>query len=175
MKTLIFLLDLMFCMVIYAAPSVSESLPVNRILTIEKLANEAQAQLDTYSQGKFFEEERTRAALLKDQLQPQIEALMDDITKPADLYTMAIILYEGYPDFFTSLRDKIMRQAQEYVVIRLAQLGTEEAYNYFIRLKPFYGNDGGESLIYRSIEFKYFKKYSKDPRVLKAKSAKDFV
>lgn len=162
-------------MVICAAPSVSESLPVNRILMIEKLANEAQAQLDTYSQEKSFEEKKTRGALLKDQLQHQTKALIDDITKPADLYTMAIILYEGYPEFFTSLRDKIMSQALEYVVMRLAQLGTEEAYNYFIRLKSFYGNDGARSLIYRSLEFKYLKNYSKDPKVLEAKSAKDFV
>ena len=175
MKILVFLFFLMFSIVIHASPLVSESLPVNRILMIEKLAKEAQVQLNTYSHGKSFEEEQTRKTWLKDQLEPQIEAIVDEVSKPSDLYIMAILLQEGYAEFFTSLRDQTMARALEYVVMRLAQLGTEEAYNYFIRLKKFYGRDGGEAVKYRVLEFKYLKQYSKDPRVLQAKSANDFI
>lgn len=89
----------MFSIVIHASPLVSESLPVNRILMIEKLAKEAQVQLNTYSHGKSFEEEQTRKTWLKDQLEPQIEAIVDDVSKPSDLYIMAILLQEGYAEF----------------------------------------------------------------------------
>lgn len=59
--------------------------------------------------------------------------------------------------------------------MHLAQLGTEEAYRYFIRLKRDYGRDGGESTSFKGLEFKYLKKYSKDERVLKAKTWKEFI
>lgn len=81
-----------------AAPSVSESLPVHTIVMIEKLANEAQEQLDESNEnrrnGPFIDHEPE----LEKQFQPKIDVFTDDIIEPKFLYTMAIILHEGYAE-----------------------------------------------------------------------------
>ncbi len=170
MKIVVFFFYIMSSMVIHAAPAVSDSLPVRRMIAIEKLANEAQAQLEHSGW-----DDKVRVELEKRFLS-EIAAHIDDIVEPKFLYTLAIILNEGYAEeFLGTLHDRLMWQAGDHVVMRLAQLGTEEAYNYFMRLKPYYGRDAGESVKYRVLEFRYLKKYSKDPRVLRAKSFKDFI
>ncbi len=75
---------------------------------------------------------------MENQYQRELSVYIDDITEPKLLYAMAIILHEGYAtEFFVTLHDRLMTRAREHVVMRLAQLGTKEAYNYFIRLKEF--------------------------------------
>lgn len=160
----------------YASEPMSKSLPINRIIIMENLAKAAQQRIDTYGQEHSDEEIQLLKRYLEQESRQLTNTLIDDITNPQYLYTMAIILHEGFPESWSeTVYDKILSTALEQIVMRLAQLGTEKAYDYFILLKNSYGRDGGESLIYRSLEFKYLKNYSKDPKVLEAKSAKDFV
>lgn len=82
-------------------------------------------------------------------------------------------LYDGYREFFESPFDRHMFAAREMAVIHLARLGTEKAYIYFKALKSLHGRDGAGSMQFR--EFRHFKQYSDGPKVINAKSDKEFI
>ena len=69
---------------------------------------------------------------------------------PESLFALAVLLHDGYCEFFESPFDRHLFAAQEMAVIHLARLGTESAYGYF-------------------------KQYSDDPKVISAKSDKEFI
>lgn len=56
-----------------------------------------------------------------------------------------------------------------YIVRDIAKRGTKEAYDAFIRIKQ-YRCDGAWAGTLRSLEWKYFRQYSQDPRVLESKN-----
>lgn len=160
----------------YSSEQISKSLTINNIIIMENLAKAAQQRIDTYGQEHSHEEIQLLQRSLEQESRHLTNTLINDITNPQYLYTMAIILHEGFPEPWNeTVHDRILSTALEQIVMRLAQLGTEKAYDYFILLKNSYGRDGGSRQIYQSLEFKYLKNYSKDPKVREAKSAKDFV
>lgn len=156
-----------------SAAFVSESRAINKVLMMEKLANDYQTQFE-HSRQKSSDEDELRRSL-ETKGRDRIDAILEEVKEPRELYTMAVLLKEGYGELFESIHDRLLFFASEAVVLRLAALGTEEAYYYFIRLKQVYGTDGAGSLQYLFLEFRYFKQYSKDPRVLQAKSEYEFV
>lgn len=56
-----------------------------------------------------------------------------------------------------------------YIVRDIAKRGSKEAYDVFIRIKQ-YRCDGAWAGTLRSLEWKYFRQYSQDPRVLESKN-----
>ena len=68
------------------------------------------------------------------------------------------------------LRSKLGVEAQQYIVLQLAKMGTEKAYYYFKTLKTLYGRDGAAYRGYRILEYRYLKQYSEDAEVKNAKS-----
>ncbi len=56
-----------------------------------------------------------------------------------------------------------------YIVRDIAKRGTKEAYDAFIRIKQ-YRCDGAWAGTLRSLEWKYLRQYSQDPRVLESKN-----
>lgn len=152
---------------------VSEPMAINKVLMIEKLANDYQTQFE-HSRQKSSDEDELRRSL-ETKGRDRIDAILEEVKEPQELYTMAVLLNEGYGELFESIHDRLLFFASEAVVLRLAALGTDEAYHYFIRLKQVYGTDGAGSLQYRFLEFRYFKQYSEDPRVLQAESEYEFI
>lgn len=64
------------------------------------------------------------------------------------------------------MHGRLIFTAQAIAERTLAKLGTEGAYRYFMNLKPIHGNDSAKGKKYRTLEYRYLKKYSKDPKVL---------
>lgn len=100
----------------------------------------------------------------------EIESVIDKVNDEQILFTLAILFHEGYPSFCESPEDRLMFFAQEYIVIKLAKMGTEKAYHYFRILKKLYGRDGADYRGYRLLEYRYLKQYSEDAEVKNASS-----
>jgi hypothetical protein len=74
-------------------------------------------------------------------------------------------------DMPTSLWTDAEESMKWYLCERIAQFGTQEAYEALSRLRNAY-SDGAWCGFFRSLEWKYLRQYSKDPVVLKSKSGK---
>ena len=166
MKTIIYLLMAILSWSVYA--QVEEEIPraITLALQLEKLATEAQSTLQQLANKEEpYAREREISKTLYEQYHNQIEQLIYAEQNPQTLYLLISILYEGY-NLHESLHDRLLFSAVQIAEIALAKLGTWEAYRYFLRLKSAYGSDGAGVSLYLHMEYKYFKKYSKDPRVL---------
>lgn len=123
----------------------------------------------------FYElEDKTNEDKLIKETKLKTQFFVEKVLTAKDLYALAV-LFQECCEHNETFEGRCFYPAYERTVMRLAQLGTEEAYRYFIRLKRDYGRDGGGSTSFKVLEFKYLKKYSKDERVLKAKTWKEFI
>lgn len=166
MKTIIYLFMAIVSWSVYA--QVEEDVPraVTLALELEKLATEAQSNLQQQaSREETYARKREISKHLYEQYDNQIEPLIYAEQNPQTLYLLISILHEGY-DLNETLHDRLLFSAQAKAEIALAKLGTEKAYRYFIQLKSMYGTDGAGVSTYRTLEYRYLKKYSKDPNVL---------
>lgn len=145
---------------VQAAPE-TESPVIQVALAIERLAANPAIQ--------------TTAAADDEKFHKLAEAEISKLTTPESLFALAVLLYDGYREFFGTPFDRHMFAAQGMAVIHLARLGTEEAYSYFKALKSLHGRDGAGSMQFRVLEFRHFKQYSDDPKVTNAKSDKEFI
>ena len=118
---------------------------------------------------------QTRNAADDEKFAELAKAEISKLTTPESLFALAVLLYDGYPEFFGTPFDRHMFAAREMVVSHLARLGTEQAYGYFKILKSLHGCDGAGSLQFKTLEFRHFKEFSDDPEIIKAKSDKEFT
>lgn len=72
-------------------------------------------------------------------------------------------------DMPTGLWTDAEESVKWFLCERIAQFGTQEAYDALSRLRNAY-SDGAWCGSFRSLEWKYLRQYSKDPAVLKSKS-----
>ena len=95
----------------------------------------------------------------------EVEKVIEREGDVRTLYVAIVSLYEEF-NLMENVHDRILFEARELLEIQLAKQGTEEAYRYFMRLKPHYGHDGAGSTHYGLMELRYLKKYSQIPKVL---------
>lgn len=100
----------------------------------------------------------------------KIKNQLSYIKKEDDLFALAVLMYESYPELGENNVDRILFSARELVVLRLASLKSEKAYFYFLKIKEIYGVESS-----KYIEYKYFKKYSKDEEIKNAVSEFEFI
>ncbi len=89
-----------------------------------------------------------------------IDAQIQKITNPRILFIMKVILFESWAEGemgFETTKGRLIFHAAGSIVLRLAKLGTQEAYREFLNLKKIYGQDAGGLLYYNDLELEYFK------------------
>ncbi len=87
----------------------------------------------------------------------EMQALIDGLDSPKDIYAVAVMLGEYQKDSGGNVVDWLLYQdAGLMPAVRLGKLGTAEAYTYFLKLHALYGRDGGGSLLYKEMEREYF-------------------
>lgn len=97
-------------------------------------------------------------------LSESIRKKINQINDHETLFIMYVVIFESWAEGdigFESNKGRLMFSAADAILVRLAQLGTQDAYYTFRKLKKIYGNDAGGSLFFNDLELEYFKEFSK--------------
>lgn len=166
MKIIYYLFMSMLSWSLYAQEGGAVPSAVNIALQLEELATHAESCFEQQSSGiETFDQKYMIRNCLYEQYEKRFGEIISEEQNPRTLYLLIIILYEGY-DPHETLHDRLLFSARCLAEITLAKLGTEEAYRYFMRLKNLYGRDGAGSASYKTLEYRYLKRYSEDPEIL---------